>query len=165
MRAVSRISTCLWFDAKGEEAAQLYVSLIPNSRIVSIARYGAGGRMPEGLAMLVRFELDGVSFSALNGGPIFAPSEAASIVVACRDQSEIDHLWSALTANGGKPTQCGWLKDRFGVSWQIIPAMLAPIMDNADPQALARVMSVLMPMTKIDIAAIETAYGQKEITQ
>lgn len=162
MRAQSRISTCLWYDDKGEEAAELYVSLIPNSRIVSVARYGAGGRMREGLAMLVRFELDGASFSALNGGPIFAPSEAASIVVACDDQAEIDHLWSSLTAHGGKPSQCGWLKDRFGVSWQIIPAMLAPIMASADRDALARVMNAIMPMTKFDIAAIRNAYGRKE---
>jgi predicted 3-demethylubiquinone-9 3-methyltransferase (glyoxalase superfamily) len=112
--------------------------------------------------MLVRFELDGAAFAALNGGPVFLQSEAASIVVACEDQTEIDHLWSSLTANGGKPSQCGWLKDRFGVSWQIIPAMLAPIMSEADPEALARVMNAIMPMTKLDIAAIKSAFGGRE---
>ena len=152
-----RISTCLWFDDNGEEAANFYVSLIANSRIVSVTRYGKGGRMPEGLAMLVRFELDGVPFGALNGGPIFPPSEAASIVVACDTQDEIDRLWAALTSNGGKPSQCGWLKDRFGVSWQIIPAMLAPIMEARDEALLARVMAAIMPMSKIEISKLEAA--------
>lgn len=152
-----RISTCLWFDDNGEEAANFYVSLIANSRIVSVTRYGKGGRMPEGLAMLVRFELDGVPFGALNGGPIFPPSEAASIVVACDTQDEIDRLWAALTSNGGKPSQCGWLKDRYGVSWQIIPSMLAPIMEAGDEALLDRVMAAIMPMTKIEISKLEAA--------
>lgn len=157
MAVSSRVSTCLWFDDKGEEAAEFYVSLLPNSRIVSVIRYGAGGGMREGLAMLTRFELDGVAFGALNGGPRFPQSEAASIVVACRDQAEIDRLWDTLTAKGGQPSQCGWLKDRFGVSWQIIPAMLAALMESDDAAAFGRVMQAVMPMRKIDIAALEAA--------
>lgn len=153
----TRISTCLWFDDNGEEAAEFYVSLFPNSRIVSVSRYGEGGMMRKGLAMLTRFELDGAPFAALNGGPIFPQSEAASIVAACETQQEIDRLWAALTANGGKPSQCGWLKDRFGVSWQVIPAMLAPVMEAGDEVVLARVMGVIMPMTKIDVASVEAA--------
>ena len=152
-----RVSTCLWYDDTAEAAAEFYVSLLPNSRIVSVMRYGPGGRMPEGLAMLVRFELDGVPFGALNGGPVFPPSEAASIVVACDTQDEIDRLWTALTAHGGKASQCGWLKDRFGVSWQVIPSMLAPIMEACDNTVLARVMGAIMPMTKIEISRLEAA--------
>ena len=138
MRRQSRITTCLWFDNNGEEAAELYVSLAPNLRIVNIARYGAGGRMPEGLAIMVRLELDGASFSALNGGPVFAQSEAASIVFACEDQAEIDHLRTSLTADGGKPSQCSWLEDRYGISRQTIPAMLEPVMSASDPAQRAR---------------------------
>lgn len=152
-----RVSTCLWYDDKAEEAAEFYVSLVPNSRVVSVTRYGAGARMPEGLAMLVRFELDGVPFGALNGGPIFPQTEAASIVVACETQAEIDRYWSRLTANGGRSSQCGWLKDRYGVSWQIIPSMLAPIMEAGDQSVLARVMEAIMPMTKIEISKLEAA--------
>ncbi len=128
MSVKSRISTCLWFNDDGEEAANFYVSLLPNSRIVSVSRYGDGGMMPKGLAMLTRFELDGVSFAALNGGEHFKLTEAASLVALCDTQGEIDRLWSALTANGGSPSRCGWLKDRFGLSWQIIPSMLDEVL-------------------------------------
>lgn len=157
MAVGSRISTCLWFNDDGEEAANFYVSLFPNSRVVSVTRYGEGAPMPKGTAMLTRFELDGVPFGALNGGPMFQQSEAASIVVTCADQKEIDRLWSTLTAQGGKPSQCGWLKDRFGVSWQIIPALLGPLLEEGDEAKIGRAMAAIMPMSKIDIAGIENA--------
>ena len=152
-----KILTCLWFDANGEDAAKFYVSLLPGSSVGHIGRYGKGGRMPEGLAMVVRFDLAGTPYMALNGGPIFKQSEATSIVVQCQDQAEIDRLWSALTADGGKESMCGWLKDRFGVSWQIVPAIMGTWMSNPDPSVGARVMAAFMGMKKLDIAALETA--------
>ena len=151
-----RLSTCLWFDDNGEEAANFYVSLFPNSRIVSVSRYGEGGMMRKGVAMLTRFELDGVPYAALNGGTHFKLSEAASIVALCDTQAEIDRLWSALLADGGEESRCGWLKDRFGLSWQVIPSMLEGIMAG-DQARLDRVMAAIMPMTKIELAAIEKA--------
>ncbi|MEK7265487.1 MAG: VOC family protein [Pseudomonadota bacterium] len=151
-----RISTCLWFNDNGEEAANFYVSLFPNSRIVSVSRYGEGGMMRKGLAMLTRFELDGAGFAALNGGDHFKLSEAASIVALCDDQQEIDRLWKALIAGGGAESRCGWLKDRFGLSWQIIPSMLDELM-SGDPARMGPVMAAVMPMTKIDIATLKAA--------
>lgn len=156
MTAKPRISTCLWFDANGEEAANFYVSLFPNSRVVSVLRYGDGAPMPKGTAMLTLFELDGVPFGALNGGPVFKQSEAASIVALCEDQAEIDRLWARLTANGGAESMCGWLKDRFGVSWQVIPEGIERMM--SDPERGARVFEAIMPMRKIDLAALKKAY-------
>jgi len=155
MSVKSRVSTCLWYDSNGEEAAKFYVSLFPESRIVSVTRYGEGGMMPKGLAMLTRFELDGVPFSALNGGPHFKLTEAASLVASCDTQDDIDRLWSALTANGGAESRCGWLKDRFGLSWQVIPSMLGEVM--GDPARAARVMAALMPMSKIELAKLTEA--------
>lgn len=159
MSVGQRVSTCLWFDDDGEEAATFYVSLFPNSRIVSVSRYGEGGMMPEGLAMLTRFELDGASFAALNGGPHFKLSEAASLVALCDTQGEIDRLWSALLADGGEESRCGWLKDRFGLSWQVIPSMLYEVMTDKDPARTKRAMDVIMQMVKIDIAAIGKAFN------
>ncbi len=156
MSVKSRISTCLWFNDDGEEAAKFYVSLFSNSRIVSVSRYGEGGMMRKGLAMLTRFELDGASFAALNGGRHFKLTEAASLVALCDTQREIDRLWSALTADGGAESRCGWLKDRFGLSWQIIPSMLDEVM-SGDPARAGRVMAAVMPMTKIDIATLVKA--------
>jgi predicted 3-demethylubiquinone-9 3-methyltransferase (glyoxalase superfamily) len=152
-----KVMTCLWFDANGEDAATFYVSLLPGSRIGHVSRYGKDGRMPEGLAIVVRFDLAGTPYMALNGGPIFKQSEATSIVVQCDDQAEIDRLWSALTADGGKESMCGWLKDRFGVSWQIVPSRLGEWMSNADPAVGARVMAAFMGMKKLNIAALEKA--------
>ena len=157
MTTSSRISTCLWFDRQGEEAANFYVSLIPNSRVTGVSRYGKGAPLPEGVAMMTTFELDGVRYMALNGGPMFSLSEAVSIVVQCADQPEIDRLWSALTADGGKESRCGWLKDRFGVSWQIIPTRLSELMTAGDGAAKGRVMGAVMSMRKFDIAALEKA--------
>lgn len=152
-----RVSTCLWYDDKGEEAAKFYVSLFPNSRILSVNRYGEGAMMPKGLAMLTRFSLDGTEFAALNGGRHFALTEAASLVALCEDQKEIDRLWDALTADGGEESQCGWLKDRYGLSWQIIPDGIDKMM--SDPVKGARVWEAIMSMKKIDIAEIRTAYN------
>jgi predicted 3-demethylubiquinone-9 3-methyltransferase (glyoxalase superfamily) len=153
-----RISTCIWMDNQGEDAANFYVSLFPNSRIVHVRRYGPGQPLPEGTAMLTRFELDGVSFATLNGGPRFPLSEAVSLVVTCDTQAEIDRLWSALIANGGAESRCGWCKDRFGLSWQIIPSQLGEWMSSGDSEAIGRMFGALMPMTKLDIATLEAAY-------
>lgn len=156
MTVKQRISTCLWYDDNGEEAANFYVSLFPNSRIIGVTRYGKGGMMPEGLAMLTRFELDGVEFATLNGGAHFKLTEAASLVALCENQEEIDRLWSLLTANGGAESQCGWLKDRFGLSWQIIPEGIDKMI--SDPVRGARVFEAIMPMKKIDISKLQQAY-------
>ena len=158
----SRIATCLWYDRDGEDAAQLYVSLIPNSRIDAVSRYedalGIPSRLPAGTALVVEFTLDGVAFQALNGGPEFKQSEAASIVVHCDDQAEIDRLWSALTANGGAESMCGWLKDRYGVSWQIVPRMLSEGMLSGNKPAVARMTHEMLQMRKLEIARLQAAF-------
>lgn len=158
MGAPQRISTCLWYNQNGEEAANFYVSLFPNSRVVHVSRYGPGHLLPEGTALVTRFELDGVAFAALNGGPIFSLSEAASIVVMCDGQAEIDRLWDALIANGGAEGMCGWLKDRFGLFWQILPAQTAEWMASDDKDAAARMFGALMSMQKLELAALEAAF-------
>lgn len=155
MSITQRVSTCLWFDREGERAAELYVSLFPDSRVISVNRYGEGAPLPRGTAMLTRFALSGVEFAALNGGPHFRLSEAASLVAICETQREIDRLWEALTAEGGQESQCGWLKDRFGLSWQIVPEGLDAMM--ADPEKGAQVWAALMPMKKIDLAKLQAA--------
>jgi predicted 3-demethylubiquinone-9 3-methyltransferase (glyoxalase superfamily) len=153
-----RISTCLWFNNNAEEAANFYVSLFPNSRIVHVNRYGPGQPLPEGTAMLVRFELDGVSFAALNGGPIFELSEAVSLVTTCETQADLDRLWNALIADGGAESMCGWCKDRFGLSWQIIPSRMSEWMNSPDKEGMARLWTKLMAMRKIDIATLDAAF-------
>jgi len=157
MTSKPKVTTCLWFDQNGEEAAKFYVSLFDNARIGHISRYGKNGRMPEGLAMVVTFDLAGTPYMALNGGPMYKLSEATSIVVQCENQVEIDRLWTALTADGGKEVMCGWLRDRFGLAWQIVPAQIGDWMSNPDPAVGARVMAAVMGMVKIDIAALEKA--------
>ena len=159
MGRAQKVSTCLWFDTEAEEAATLYTSLIPNSRITGISRYGKGTPMPEGTPMMVTFELDGTEFMGLNGGPHFKFTEAASLVVKCDTQAEIDRLWGALTADGGSESRCFWLKDRYGLSWQIVPARIGEWMNSSDPVAAARVMAVIMASVKPDIAALEEAYA------
>jgi len=149
-----RVTTHLWFDRDAEAAAQLYTSLIPNSRITATTRYGEGAPIPAGLVWAVNFELDGVPYHALNGGAHFKLTEACSISVACDTQAEIDRLWNALTADGGAESQCGWLRDRFGLSWQIVPSALSEWMKG--PNA-ARVVAAFMPMKKLDIATLERA--------
>jgi predicted 3-demethylubiquinone-9 3-methyltransferase (glyoxalase superfamily) len=147
-----RVSTCLWYDSDAEEAARFYTSLLENSRIRAI------GRQPDGRVLVVDFELDGVPFQALNGGPVYQLNEACSISVSCDDQAEIDRLWAALLAGGGEESRCGWLKDRFGLSWQIVPRALATMMTDPDPARVARVVEAFMPMIKLDLAVLEAAY-------
>lgn len=158
MSKPQRISTCFWYDRDGEEAANLYTSLFDNSRITAVSRYGKGAPLPEGTAMVVEFTLEGVPFQALNGGEHYKLTPAASLCVRCDTQNEIDRLWSRLIANGGAESRCGWLKDRFGLSWQIVPSMMAAWMSDPDPARVARVVAAFMPMNKLDLATLEAAY-------
>ncbi len=153
-----QITPFLWFDDQAEEAASLYVSVFPNSKITHVARYGPAGPGPEGQAMTVSFELDGVRFIALNGGPHYRFSEAVSFSIACEDQAEVDHYWDKLTADGGEPGQCGWLKDRFGLSWQVVPRILPELIGAADPQKARRATEAMLKMKKLDIAELRRAH-------
>jgi len=153
-----KVSTCFWFNACAEEAARFYVSLFEDAKITGLLRYGKGAPLPEGTALTVTFTLAGSEFMALNGGPHFTLSEAASIVVYCDDQAEIDRLWAALLADGGHEQRCGWLKDRFGLSWQIVPSKLREAMQDPDPARVSRAMAAVMTMVKFDIAKLEAAY-------
>jgi predicted 3-demethylubiquinone-9 3-methyltransferase (glyoxalase superfamily) len=153
------IVPCLWFNNQGEEAANFYVSIFPNSTIGTISRYGKEGfefhGMPEGTALTVAFTLNGQTYSALNGGPKFKFTEAVSFQVFCDTQEEIDHFWNKLTENGGEESQCGWLKDKFGLSWQIVPSMMGQWM--SDPQKAGRVANAFMKMKKMDIETLKNA--------
>lgn len=151
------ITPCLWFDDQAEPAVRYYCSLFEDAAIHSISRYGEGAPIPAGTALTVSFTLRGRPFMALNGGPHFSFSEAVSFVVECDDQAEIDHYWTAL-GDGGSEQQCGWLKDRYGLSWQIVPRQIAAWMTDPDPQRVNRVMQALMPMIKINLATLEQAY-------
>jgi predicted 3-demethylubiquinone-9 3-methyltransferase (glyoxalase superfamily) len=148
------ISPFLWFNTQAEDAANFYTSIFKNSRIKNVSRYGDGAPMPKGSVMVVAFELDGQEFLALNGGPAFQFSEAVSFVVNCETQEEIDHYWSKLT-EGGKEVQCGWLKDKFGLSWQVVPTNLGKLM--SDPVHGPRALAAMMKMKKLDIKALEEA--------
>jgi len=159
MATMQKITPFLWFDHQAEEAASFYVSLFEGSRIVTVSRYGAGAPRPKGSAMVVEFELCGQRFQALNGGPVFKFTEAISLVVHCESQAEVDKLWSALTANGGQESQCGWLKDRFGLSWQIVPIRFLELMQDPDPAKAGRVMAAMMKMKKFDVAELERAHA------
>jgi predicted 3-demethylubiquinone-9 3-methyltransferase (glyoxalase superfamily) len=156
-----RISPCLWFDGQAEEAANFYVSVFKNSRITAVSRYGEAGPGPDGGVMVVGLELDGQSFTALNGGPMFKFTEAISMVVHCETQAEVDHYWEKLSA-GGQEGRCAWLKDKFGVSWQIVPTALIELMQAKDARKSARVMNAMLQMTKIDIASLQRAYEGKD---
>ncbi|MBL28280.1 MAG: hypothetical protein CMM50_12120 [Rhodospirillaceae bacterium] len=156
---MSKITPCLWFDGTAEEAARFYVSLLPDSRIDSVLPYTV--ETPSGSpgdTMLVTFTLAGQSWLALNGGPHFQFSPAVSFIIDCADQTEVDRLWDALS-EGGSPGQCGWLTDRWGVSWQIVPAVVPRVMQDPDPEKVRRVTATIMEMTKLDVAAIEKAYA------
>lgn len=159
MQLTQKIRPCLWFNTEAEEAANFYVSLFPDSRVLEVSRYGEGGPMPAGTALMVVFELAGQQFQALNGGPEFQFTEAISLSVDCATQDEVDHLWGSLTADGGEESQCGWLKDRFGLSWQIVPARLGELMSGPDAEASQRTMQAMLQMRKLDIAALERAYA------
>jgi len=152
-----KIHPFLWFDTEAEAAAEFYVSLFPNSKIDSVQRYGPAGPGPEGSAMTVDFELDGQRVTALNGGPVFKFSEAVSFVIDCQDQAEVDRYWDALLA-GGTPSQCGWLKDRFGFSWQVVPKQLFETIGGPDEAGRNRAMQAMLQMTKLDVAKLEAAY-------
>ena len=156
-----RISPCLWFDGQAEAAARFYCAIFPNSRITSLLPYGAAGEhngKPADAILCVTFELAGQPFTALNGGPQFTFNEAISLQVPCRDQDEIDHYWHRLTEGGGQPGQCGWLKDKFGVSWQVFPETLMTRLAGPDTQAAARAMNAMMTMTKMDAGALDRAF-------
>jgi predicted 3-demethylubiquinone-9 3-methyltransferase (glyoxalase superfamily) len=150
------LTPCLWFDTQGEDAANFYVSVFPNSRILHVSRYGEAGPREPGTVMTVSFELDGKKFLALNGGPEFAFSEAISFQVDCSSQDEVDHYWNALS-DCGEEGPCGWLKDRFGLSWQIVPSRLPELLSGADQERAQRVMGAMLKMRKIDIAELERA--------
>jgi predicted 3-demethylubiquinone-9 3-methyltransferase (glyoxalase superfamily) len=156
---MQKITPCLWFDTEGEAAARFYTSVFPNSRIVDIAHYGSAGPRPAGTVMTVSFELDGQKFLALNGGPDFTFNEAISFQVSCETQEEVDAFWSTLS-EGGEEGPCGWLKDRFGVSWQIVPTPLLGLLGDPDPEKSQRVMRAMLEMKKIEIGALEQAAAQ-----
>jgi predicted 3-demethylubiquinone-9 3-methyltransferase (glyoxalase superfamily) len=155
-----KITPCLWFDTEAEDAAKHYVSIFKNSRIVNIGRYGKEGKeihgKEAGSVMAVEFELEGQKFVGLNGGPQFKFDEAISFQISCETQAEIDYFWSKLT-DGGKEVQCGWLKDKFGLSWQVIPRMLPELLGNPNPEKAGRVMNMMLQMKKFDIAALQRA--------
>jgi predicted 3-demethylubiquinone-9 3-methyltransferase (glyoxalase superfamily) len=153
---MQKIAPCLWFDTEGEEAAEFYTSVFPNSRILEVSRYGEAGPRPAGTVLTVEFELDGQHFTALNGGPEFTFDEAISFQISCDDQNEVDYYWDTLTA-GGEESQCGWLKDKFGVSWQVVPTALPKLLSDPDPARAQRAMQAMLSMKKIDIAAVEKA--------
>ncbi len=155
---MQKITTYLWFDGRAEEAAEFYASLFADSKITSVQRWGAGGAYPEGTAMMVEFQLAGQRFLALNGGPQFPFTEAVSLFVSCEDQDEVDTLWSKLTADGGEESQCGWLKDKYGLSWQIIPTALPDLIGGPDQAGAQRAMQAMLGMRKIDVPALEAAY-------
>ena len=163
MQDIQKITPCLWFDAQAEEAAKLYTSIFKNSKIVSMTRYGEAGHevhgRPAGTVMTVAFELDGHAFTALNGGPLFKFNEAISFQVSCKTQEELDYYWEKLSEGGDeKAQQCGWLKDKYGVSWQVIPTVLLEMINDADAEKSQRVMKAMLQMKKIDIEKLRRAY-------
>ncbi|MGH7497877.1 MAG: VOC family protein [Gemmatimonadales bacterium] len=156
---MQKITPFLWFDGKAEEAMTFYVSVFKNSKVVSVTRYGAAGPGPKGTVMSAVFQLDGQEFYALNGGPHFTFSPAISFFVTCETQQEVDELWEKLSA-GGKTNQCGWLDDKFGVSWQVIPSILGKLLQDKDAKKSQRVMQAMLQMKKIDIQGLQRAYDQ-----
>jgi predicted 3-demethylubiquinone-9 3-methyltransferase (glyoxalase superfamily) len=156
---MQKITPFLWFDNNAEEAMNFYTSIFKNSKTKSISRYGEGAPMPKGTVMTGSFQLDGQEFIALNGGPMFKFTEAISFFVNCETQEEVDELWEKLSA-GGQKSRCGWLKDKFGVSWQIIPTALGQMLQDKDPEKSKRVMQAMLKMDKIDIKTLKQAYDQ-----
>jgi predicted 3-demethylubiquinone-9 3-methyltransferase (glyoxalase superfamily) len=155
--AISSITTYLWFDSEALPAAEFYVSLVPDSRITEVSRYLADAQRPEGDVLVVTFDLMGQHYAALNGGPEFPQSEAVSIQVTCTDQAEVDRLWDAIVGNGGTESMCGWCKDRWGVSWQIVPSRLPELLGHPDAEAAGRAFKAMMGMRRLDVAALEAA--------
>jgi len=158
MPNIQKISPSLWFDNQAEEAIALYVSIFNDSRIVSVNRFGEGAPFPAGTLMSATFELEGQQFMALNGGPAFPFTEAISFFVSCKTQEEVDILWEKLTSDGGKEGRCGWLKDKFGVSWQIVPDVLGELMGSKDAEKAGRAMQAMFRMNKLDINGLKEAY-------
>ena len=164
MQVVQKISPCLWFDDQAEEAARFYTGIFPNSKIVNVSRYGEAGREIHGKApgtvMTVAFVIDGQAFTALNGGPIFKFNEAISLQISSENQAEVDHYWDKLS-QGGDPQaqQCGWLKDKYGVSWQVVPRVLPEMLTDPNPEKSQRVMTALLQMKKLDIEKLKRAYA------
>ena len=156
---MQKITPYLWFDTQAEEAVNFYISLFKNSKVLNIARYGEAGPRPAGSIMTISFQLDGQEFVALNGGPEFKFTEAISFCVDCATQEEVDRLWAKLT-EGGEEVQCGWLKDKYGLSWQIVPAGLGEMLSSPDAKKAARAMQAMLAMKKIDLAKIKQAYDQ-----
>jgi predicted 3-demethylubiquinone-9 3-methyltransferase (glyoxalase superfamily) len=156
-KQMQKITPFLWFDNQAEEAANFYVSTFKNSKIETVSRYGEAGPGPKGSVMIVQFQLEGQRFTALNGGPLFTFTPAISLLVDCETQDEVDDLWERLSA-GGRPDRCGWLQDKYGLSWQIIPSALGKLMSDPDPQKSQRVMQAMLQMDKIDIKRLEQAY-------
>ena len=157
---MKKITPFLWFDDKAEEAMNFYISIFKNSKILSVNRYGEGGPGPKGTVMTATFQLDGQEFTALNGGPQFTFTEAISFYVNCETQQEVNELWEKLS-EGGEKGQCGWLKDKYGVSWQIVPTVLGEMLQDKDPKKSEKVMEALLQMGKIDIKTLEQAYEQQ----
>jgi len=164
MASLQKISPCLWFDSEAEDAAKFYISIFKNAKITNISRYGEAGRefhgKPPGTVMTVGFELEGQSFTALNGGPIFKFNEAVSFQVSCETQQEVDHYWQKLSEGADeKAQQCGWLKDKFGLSWQIVPTILPKLLSDPDSKKSQRAMTAMLQMKKLDIAKLKEAHG------
>ncbi|MFA4927552.1 MAG: VOC family protein [Patulibacter sp.] len=152
-----RITPNLWFDGHAEQAAEFYVAIFPDSRVTEVARYGPNEPGPEGTVMTVAFELDGNPFVGINGGPQFPHSEAVSFEISCPTQADVDYYWDALLADGGAPSQCGWLKDRFGLSWQVVPEGFSALLASGDGAARSRATQAMLKMVKLDIAELERA--------
>ena len=156
---MQKITTFLWFDDQAEEAAKFYTSIFKNAKIGTVSRYGEGAPRPKGTAMVVTFQLAGQEFMALNGGPLFKFTEAISLLVSCETQEEVDEFWEKLSA-GGETQKCGWLKDKYGVSWQIVPTVLGKLLQDKNAAKSASVMKAMMQMDKLDIGRLEQAYAQ-----
>lgn len=154
---MSKITPFLWFDNNAEEAVNFYTSVFKNSKIGTVHRYGDTGPGPKGTVMTASFTIDGMEFTALNGGPVFKFNESISFVVHCKDQAEVDYYWEKLTSNGGQEVECGWLKDKFGLSWQIVPDALFELLGDKDPVKSQKVMKAMLQMKKIDVAKLKQA--------
>lgn len=159
MASMQKITPCLWYDRDAEAAANHYIAIFGEGCVRNISRYGDGMPLPKGTALVVDFELVGQRFQALNGGPVFKFTEAVSMSVRCEDQAEVDHFWDRLS-EGGTPSRCGWLKDKFGLSWQVVPAVLGDLMGGTDAARSQRVMAALMGMNKLDIATLQKAHDE-----
>jgi predicted 3-demethylubiquinone-9 3-methyltransferase (glyoxalase superfamily) len=153
------IAPCLWFDNNAEEAVDFYVSVFEDSKVEYVGRFTHEGAAPDAPVMYIDFQINGQPFQAVNGGPLFSFTEAISFAIECADQEEVDYYWNALTANGGEPSECGWLKDKYGVSWQVTPRMLAEALRDPDREAAGRVLRRMLQMQKLDVAELQAAYA------